>query len=54
LGLGADFWASRCSVAMETLIELDSAEKNGRITSGGRVWGLKNIWRQRWRCSGMF
>ena len=26
-GLGADFWASRCSAAMEMLIELDSAEK---------------------------
>jgi len=43
-GLGADFWASRCSAAMETLIELDSAEKErahqewwARLGAGGEM-----------------
>jgi len=43
-GLGADFWASRCSAAMEMLIELDSAEKERahqewwtRLGAGGEM-----------------
>jgi hypothetical protein len=43
-GLGADFWASRCSAAMEMLVELDSAEKArahrewwARLGSGGEM-----------------
>jgi len=43
-GLGADFWASRCSAAMEMLIELDSAEKErahqewwARLGAGGEM-----------------
>jgi len=43
-GLGADFWASRCSAAMEMLVELDSAEKErahqewwARLEEGGEM-----------------
>jgi hypothetical protein len=36
-GLGMDFWGSRCAAAMETLIELDSAEAE----RGHRGWWAK-------------
>jgi len=35
-GLGMDFLGPRCAAAMETLIELDSAEAEQGIGSGGR------------------
>jgi len=38
-GLGMDFLGPRCAAAMETLIELDSAEAEQGIGSGGRLGG---------------